>query len=77
MLFKDADGRFTQCAAKDDNEHFFCICEGLFSAAGYDPHREKPLYTVGTAAARVDRILTTSQLMAELAGSPALRPKVA
>ena len=77
VLFKDADGRFTQCAAKDDNEHFFCICEGLFSAAGYDPDREKPLYTAGTTAARVDRILTTSELMAELAGSPALLPAVA
>ena len=66
-----------QCAAKADNERFFCICEGLFSAAGYDPDREKPLYTAGTTAARVDRILPTSELMAELAGSPALLPKVA
>ena len=57
VLFKDADGRFTKCAAKDDNEHFFCICEGLFSAAGYEPGREEPLYTAGTTAARVDRIL--------------------
>ena len=59
VLFKDADGRFTQCAAKDDNEHFFCICEGLFSAAGYE-RTERPLYTAGTTAARVDRILSTS-----------------
>ena len=77
MLFKDADGRFTQCAAKDDNEHFFCICEGLFSAAGYNADDERPLYTAGTTAAKVDRILPTSDLMAELAGAPALLPLVA
>jgi hypothetical protein len=77
VLFKDADGRFTKCAAKDDNERFFCICEGLFSAAGYEPGREEPLYTAGTTAARVDRILPTSDLMAELAGAPALLPLVA
>jgi nitronate monooxygenase len=77
VLLKDADGRFTQCAAKDDNESFFCICEGLFSAAGYDPDKEKPLYTAGATAARVDRILPTAELMAELAGSPVPLPTVA
>jgi nitronate monooxygenase len=77
VLFKDADGRFTKCAAKDDNDRFFCICEGLFSAAGYELGREEPLYTAGTTAARVDRILPTSELMAELAGAPALLPLVA
>ena len=41
VLFKDADGRFTKCAAKHDNEHFFCICEGLFSAAGYESDEEQ------------------------------------
>ena len=77
VLFKDADGRFTQCAAKDDNEHFFCICEGLLSAAGYNAREEVPLYTAGTTAARVDRILPTSELMAELAGASAHLPLVA
>ena len=77
VLLKDPDGRFTRCAAKDDNEHFFCICEGLLSAAGYDADREQPLYTAGTTAARVDRILAVSDLMAELAGAPALVPLVA
>ncbi len=77
VLLKDAEGRFTQCAAKDDNKRFFCICEGLFSAAGHEPDGEKPLYTAGTSAARVDRILSTAGLMAELAGSPALLPQVA
>jgi hypothetical protein len=45
--------------------------------AGYDVGEERPLYTAGTTAARVDRILRTSDLMAELAGSPALLPLVA
>jgi nitronate monooxygenase len=77
VLLKDAQGRFTRCPAKEDNEHFFCICDGLCSAAGYDADKEEPLYTAGTTAARVDRILSVGDLMAELAGagqthSPAL-----
>ena len=67
VLFKDADGRFSKCPAKDDNDRFFCICEGLLSAAGYERGREEPLYMAGTTAARVNRILPTSDLMAELA----------
>ena len=58
------------CPAKEDNEHSFCICNGLCSAAGYDADREEPLYTAGTTAARVDRILPVETLMAELAGLP-------
>jgi nitronate monooxygenase len=77
VLLKDAAGRFTSCAAKEDNERFFCICEGLFSAAGDDAAEEEPLYTAGTTAARVDRILSTSELMAELAGAPVSLPAVA
>jgi nitronate monooxygenase len=77
VLLKDADGRFTQCAARHDNERFFCICEGLFSAADYNADQEQPLYTAGTTAARVDRILPAGDLMAELAGAPALLPLVA
>ena len=68
VLLKNAEGRFASCAAKEDNERFFCICEGLFSAAGYDADKEEPLYTAGTTAARVDRILSTRDLMTELAG---------
>ena len=68
MLLKDAQGRFTRCPAKTDNEHFFCICNGLCSAAGYAADQEEPLYTAGTSAARVDRILPVADLMAELAG---------
>ena len=68
LLQKDATGRFARCPPQNDNARFFCICEGLFSAAGYDAGEEEPLYTAGTTAARIDRILSTSDLMAELAG---------
>jgi nitronate monooxygenase len=69
VLLKDARGRYTRCPAKEDNEHSFCICNGLCSAAGYDADQEEPLYTAGTSAARVDRILPVGDLMAELAGA--------
>jgi nitronate monooxygenase len=69
VLLKDAQGRFTRCPAKDDNEHFFCICDGLCSAAGCGAEGEEPLYTTGTSAARVDRIVSVRDLMAELAGA--------
>jgi nitronate monooxygenase len=74
VLLKDAEGRFTRCPAKEDNEHSFCICNGLLSAAGYDAGEEEPLSTAGTAAARVDRILSVGDLMAELAGVRQLVP---
>jgi nitronate monooxygenase len=77
VLLKDASGLYASCAAKDGNERCFCICEGLFSAAGYDAGKEEPLYTAGTTASRVDRILTTSDLMAELAGAPVILPVAA
>jgi nitronate monooxygenase len=69
VLFKDENGRFTRCLAKEDNAQFFCICNGLCSSAGLGGS-EEPLYTVGTTAARVDRILPARELMAELTGSP-------
>ena len=77
VLQKDADGRFTRCPAKDDNEHSFCICDGLCSAAGCGGDQEEPLYTTGTTAARVDRILTVDGLMAELAGARQTLPSAA
>jgi len=77
VLLKDARGRFTRCPAKDDNEHFFCICDGLCSAAGHGADGEEPLYTTGTTAARVDRILSVSDLMAELAGTRETLPSAA
>jgi nitronate monooxygenase len=68
VLLKDREGKFTVCPAKESNEHHFCICNGLLSSAGYNPETEEPLYTVGTNAARVDRILSVKTLMDELAG---------
>lgn len=68
VLLKDKDGKFTICPAKESNEHHFCICNGLLSSAGYNPDKEEPLYTVGTNAARVDRIVSVKDLMDELTG---------
>lgn len=68
VLLKDAEGNFSVCPAKESNERNFCICNGLLSSAGYNPDKEEPLYTVGTNAARVDKILSVKTLMAELAG---------
>jgi len=68
VLLKDAEGKFTRCPAKDSNENHFCICNGLLSSANYNPDMEEPLFTVGTNASRVDRILSVKTLMDELAG---------
>jgi len=77
VLGKDAQGRYTVCSARQDNEHSFCICNGLCSAAGYDVGTEEPLYTAGTTAARVDRILSVGDLMTELSGVRELLPSAA
>jgi nitronate monooxygenase len=68
VLLKDAEGKFSVCPAKESNERHFCICNGLLSSAGYNRDKEEPLYTVGTNAARVDKILSVKILMDELAG---------
>lgn len=68
VLLKDKEGKFSICPAKESNEHHFCICNGLLSSAGYHPDREEPLYTVGTNASRIDRIMTVRTLMHELTG---------
>jgi nitronate monooxygenase len=68
VLLKDKEGAFTVCPAKESNEHHFCICNGLLSSAGYNPDKEEPLYTVGTNASRVDRIVSVKTLMGELTG---------
>ena len=69
VLLKDEKGHFTRCPAKESNEHDFCICNGLLSSAGYNADVEEPLYTVGTEAWRVDRIVPVRELMAELTGA--------
>jgi nitronate monooxygenase len=68
VLLKDAEGKFTVCPAKVDNKDYFCICNGLLSSAGYNHREEEPLYTVGTNASRVDRLLSVKTLMDELTG---------
>ncbi len=72
VLLKDADGKFSRCPARDSNKRAFCICNGLLSSADYNPGKEEPLYTVGTNAHRVDRIVPVKTLMDELAGKAAL-----
>jgi len=68
VLLKDAEGKFTRCPAKESNEACFCICNGLLSSAGYNPDKEEPLFTVGTNAFRVDKIIPVKNLMDELSG---------
>jgi nitronate monooxygenase len=66
VLMKDAEGQYTVCPAKESNENYFCICNGLLSSAGYNPDKEEALYTVGTNASRVDKIISVKTLMDEL-----------
>lgn len=68
ILLKDSEGNFTVCPAKESNEGHFCICNGLLSSAGYNSEIEMPLYTVGTNASRVDKIVSVKTLMDELSG---------
>ena len=68
VLLKDEEGKFTRCPAKESNENCFCICNGLLSSAGYNPDKEESLFTVGTNASRVDKIVPVKSLMDELAG---------
>ena len=68
VLQKDLNGKFTKCPAKEDNHHYFCICNGLLSSGGYNPETEEPIYTVGSNAYRVKNIVSVKELMDELAG---------
>jgi nitronate monooxygenase len=68
VLLKDSEGNFTRCPAKESNENHFCICNGLLSSAGYNGDKEEPLYTVGTNASRIDRIVSVKTVMDELIG---------
>jgi len=74
VLFKDAEGKLTRCLAKERHEEFFCICNGLLSSSGYNPDKEEPLYTVGSNAYRIDRIVSVRALMDELTGKGTDRP---
>lgn len=66
LLHKGNEGRMT-CGALEGYESF-CICNTLLAAAGC-PASALPVFTVGTNAARVDRILSVDQLMDELTGA--------
>ena len=68
VLLKDRDGVFNRCSAKTGTQESFCICNGLLSSAGYNPDTEEPLYTVGTNAWRLDKIVSVKDLMDELTG---------
>lgn len=68
LLQKDGQGHFLSCPANSDNGDYFCICNGLLSSAGFNPHEEEPLYTVGANGYRVERVLTVKELMDELTG---------
>ncbi|NLI80147.1 MAG: nitronate monooxygenase [Deltaproteobacteria bacterium] len=68
LLHKDAEGHYTICPARNSNENHFCICSGLLQSCGVDVDGGEELYTVGTNAYRVDRILPVKEVMAELAG---------
>ncbi|MDA8098953.1 MAG: nitronate monooxygenase [Nitrospiraceae bacterium] len=68
VLLKDNEGKYSRCPAKESNLHHFCICNGLLSSAGYNRDVEEPLYTVGTNANRIKRIVSVAELMGELTG---------
>jgi nitronate monooxygenase len=67
LLHKGKDGRLS-CPALEGHE-CFCICNALLSAADCNGPDELPIFTVGTNAARVDRILSVDELMDELTGA--------
>lgn len=69
VLMKDAEGKFSICPAKENNKDYFCICNGLLSSGGYNPDKEEALYTVGSNAFRIDRIVSVESLMKELTGA--------
>lgn len=68
VLQKDpATQEFTICPAKNDCKKYFCICNGLLASAGYEK-KEFPLWTVGTNACLVKKILSVKDLMDRLKG---------
>lgn len=56
------------CPSKHENEKTFCICNGLLSSINLNNANEKNLYTVGSNAHRIDRIMSVQELMQELQG---------
>lgn len=67
LLHKNSAGRLS-CPALDGYDSF-CICNGLLTAADCNDTADLPIFTVGTNAARVDRILSVDVLIDELTGA--------
>lgn len=55
------------CPSKYENEKTFCICNGLLASIELNVN-EKELYTVGSKAYLIDRIMSVKELMYELQG---------
>lgn len=66
LLHKGENGRLT-CSALESHDAF-CICNALLSAVDRNDTPNLPIFTVGTNASRVDRILSVNELMDELIG---------
>jgi nitronate monooxygenase len=66
LLHKNKEGRLS-CLALEGYDAF-CICNNLLAAADCNNMDELPIFTVGTNAARVNRILSVDELMDELIG---------
>jgi len=66
LLQKDKDGNHTICAAKNNPQDYFCICNGLLDAVADELGDD--LYTVGAQADRITEITTVKKLMNELKG---------
>ena len=70
VLRKDNEGHFSVCPAKKEKESCFCICNGLLSSAGCIPlENEPPIWTVGSNAGRINKILSVKELMDRLKGN--------
>lgn len=65
VLFKDAEGKFTKCDAKDPNKDHVCICNALFGAINYS-NPSYSLYTSGKIGEKVKKIISVKELMDEL-----------
>jgi nitronate monooxygenase len=74
VMTKDEQGRFAVCPAKEKDQPFFCVCNGLLSSGGFGSG-EEPLYTVGSTANRVDRVMSVKELMDELKGAQSVQSR--
>ncbi len=69
IMTRNREGKYALCRAQDNNEGYFCICNGLLSSGGYNTDVEEPLYTVGVNGYRINRITTVHEVMQELLGN--------